>query len=310
MATGACGINCDVCRLNRIHVCTTCGHGLSKEGEEKAATQKKLFGQSCPILECARLNHIRYCMQDCDAFPCENFKNGPYPFAEGFLHMQERRRANARVHQQPMGYDFEIPPEYWQKVKEKDLRQLCEHALVLPFRDRGIQIRFLQEDILVDMQQERLFRVAGEDMETLAAPIKELLILIYLIKSSSTPFSTKMVAIHQLKNGDFFKGPHEIKKDEILSRFGNDLKNFMKAGNRIDGKPINMADMAFMFFPLPKVPVYYLMWQGDDEFPPRLSILFDHSIENYFEADAIWGLVNVVSRELLKTPSASDGRPS
>ena len=34
---------------------------------------------------------------------------------------------------------------------------------------------------------------------------------------------------------------------------------------------------------------------------PHLSILFDRSIESHLSADAIWGLVNLVSKELLKS---------
>jgi len=303
MATGACGINCDVCKLNHSNVCTTCGHGLSKEGKEKADIQIKLFGRACPILECARLNHIKYCMSDCEAFPCENFKNGPYPYGNGFLAMQERRRKDLDPPQNTE--KFIVPVEYWGKVREKDLKKLCEHALVLPFKGRGIQIRFLHEDILVDTEENTLFRITPERLIKMDAPMKELLILIYLINASSVPFSTKMVSINQLKDAHFFQGPHAIRKDHVIDRFGNNLKGFMNAGKRIDGKPMNMADMAFMFFPLPKVPVYYLLWKADDEYPSRLSILFDHSIENYFSADAIWGLVNLVSKELMANDTPS-----
>ena len=60
-----------------------------------------------------------------------------------------------------------------------------------------------------------------------------------------------------------------------------------------------MADAAFRFLPFPKIPLYYLLWDGDDEFAADLNILFDRSIEQHFNADAIWGLVNLVSDMLL-----------
>ncbi len=44
--------------------------------------------------------------------------------------------------------------------------------------------------------------------------------------------------------------------------------------------------------------VLYLLWEGDDEFAPRLSVLFDRSIENILAADAIWGIVTRVSKAL------------
>ena len=42
-----------------------------------------------------------------------------------------------------------------------------------------------------------------------------------------------------------------------------------------------------------------LVLEGDEEFPPRMSVLFERSIEETLAADAIWGLVNRVSTALL-----------
>ena len=55
-----------------------------------------------------------------------------------------------------------------------------------------------------------------------------------------------------------------------------------------------------------------LLWQGDDEFKPRMSVLFDRSIEKTLAADAIWGLVSLVSYLLLKGADylMNNGHPS
>ena len=63
-----------------------------------------------------------------------------------------------------------------------------------------------------------------------------------------------------------------------------------------------MADAAYMLLPFPRVPLYYLLWKGDAEFEPRMTVLFDRSIEKVFAADAIWALVNRVSTALLERP--------
>jgi hypothetical protein len=39
--------------------------------------------------------------------------------------------------------------------------------------------------------------------------------------------------------------------------------------------------------------------EEDEEFPARMSVLFERSIEDVLAADAIWALVNRVSAELL-----------
>ena len=85
MATGACGINCDVCKLNLRGVCSTCGPGDSEEAAAKMAAQVRILGNPCPILDCARSKGIAHCMADCKAFPCDIFTAGPYPFSAPFL---------------------------------------------------------------------------------------------------------------------------------------------------------------------------------------------------------------------------------
>jgi hypothetical protein len=60
--------------------------------------------------------------------------------------------------------------------------------------------------------------------------------------------------------------------------------------------------MAYRLLPFPRVPVYYLLWQGDDEFEPRVTVLLERSIENVLAADAIWALINRVTTALLAGP--------
>jgi hypothetical protein len=108
-----------------------------------------------------------------------------------------------------------------------------------------------------------------------------------------------MVSVKELKSAHFFTGPHELKIQPLLDCYGNDLERFRKAAEGARGEVLDLADAAYMFQAFPKVPLYYLLWRGDEEFEPRLSILFDRSIEHHLAADAIWGLVNLVSDVLL-----------
>lgn len=59
--------------------------------------------------------------------------------------------------------------------------------------------------------------------------------------------------------------------------------------------PVDMADAGFRLLPFPRVPLYLLLWLGDDEFKPRIQVLFDRPIESLLAADAIWALVNRVA---------------
>ena len=58
MATGACGINCDVCKLNLNGTCSTCGPGTSAVAAGKLSAQQRILGAPCAILACAQMNQI------------------------------------------------------------------------------------------------------------------------------------------------------------------------------------------------------------------------------------------------------------
>jgi hypothetical protein len=107
------------------------------------------------------------------------------------------------------------------------------------------------------------------------------------------------VGVKDLKEAHFFQGPHALLVDPLIKRYGRDLEDFKNTAEFLEGRPVDMADAAYQLLPFPRVPVYYLFWQGDDEFDPRISVLFDRSIEEVFSADVIWGLVSRVSTALL-----------
>jgi hypothetical protein len=48
----------------------------------------------------------------------------------------------------------------------------------------------------------------------------------------------------------------------------------------------------------PKVPLAYILWEGDEEFPPKVAVLFDSTIQFHLPLDMIWCMVSETSRRL------------
>ena len=61
MATGACGISWDVCKLHLLGTCSSCGPGKSKAAAMKLQAQERILGSPCPILACVVMNNKNYC---------------------------------------------------------------------------------------------------------------------------------------------------------------------------------------------------------------------------------------------------------
>lgn len=270
------------------------------------ATQERILGTPCPILACAIENGVAYCPRDCEGFPCEIFKAGPYPFSQGFLSMQERRREAGSAAKTPAGDDVKVPKEYWEELKKSDVDMLCEKALARRYPPMGLLLPFLREYVLVDMGDRCIRRQSEDHWERIDNPLLELVCLVYLLNAEPETINQEMVSVKELKNAHFFTGPHALRVQPLLDRYGKDPDSFMEAAESVGGEALDLADVAYKFLAFPKVPLYYLFWSGDEEFNPRLSILFDRSIEHHLAADAIWGLVNVISDVLLSfSPSST-----
>ena len=300
MPTGACGINCDVCKLNLLGTCSTCGPGISLQAEAKLAAQQRLLGSPCPILDCARMNRIEYCMRDCSQFPCSNFSTGPYPFSKGFLMMQQRRLKQRPPAFAPDGSQVSVDAAYWDELQKKDITSVCNLTLFEPISSHQVLFRFLNEDVLVDIENRCLKRRVDNIWEPSADPLLELVTVLYLINVRDMyPVGKDIVGTKDLKEGHFFQGPHALRTEPLLRRYGNDLRGFREAAEHLAGEPMEMADAAYRLHPFPRVGLYFLFWQGDQEFAPQMTVLFDRSIEAIFAADAIWALVNRVVTSLL-----------
>lgn len=296
MPTGACGIDCDVCRLNIKGVCSSCGPGTSETAANKLAAQERILGSPCPILACARLNGIAYCLRDCPSFVCENFTNGPYPFSQSFLQMQMRRQQETGKTYAPDGSHLDVSSHYWETIAKRDPIDLCNFTFFEQKDTKRWQFDFLNETVQIDIEQRCLLRQQKKEWHKSEDPLLTLVTVVYLCNVDAIhPFGKDRVGIKDLKESHFFTGPHELRTKPLLARFGDDLEGFRLAGAALRGKLIEMADVAFELRPFPRVPLYFLLWGGDEEFKPRLQVLLDRPTENYLAADAIWALINRVA---------------
>ena len=301
MPTGACGISCDVCKLNLLGTCSSCGPGTSPQAEKKLAAQQRLLGSTCSILACANLNQLEYCMRDCHQFPCDNFRTGPYPFSQGFLNMQARRLKEKPPAYAPDGSRVTVDPAYWDDLLQRDIATLCNFTLFESDASGHLKFRFLNENILVDLDERCLKRKADGDWAKTEDPLLELLTVLYLMNVNGLyPMDRDIVGVKDLKEAHFFQGPHALRTEPLVRRYGTDLAGFGRMAEYLEGQPRDMADTAYRLLPFPRLPLYYLLWQGDDEFEPRVTVLLDRPIENTLAADAIWALINRVTTSLLE----------
>jgi hypothetical protein len=117
------------------------------------------------------------------------------------------------------------------------------------------------------------------------------LLLHYLARADGTPPAGEWVALHDLPEGTFYHKAYQGYSGNKLARaFGNEVAAFAQAAAAAGGEPLALADAAFAFRALPRVPLAALYWAGEDEIPPKCSILFDASAPHYLPTDVLASL--------------------
>jgi hypothetical protein len=236
----------------------------------------------------------------CNQYPCDNFRAGPYSFSQGFLNMQQRRLKERPPALAPDGSRITVDAAYWDELLKRNIDTLCNFTLFESDSSGHLRFHFLNEDIMVDLNGRCLKRLEGDRWSKTDDPLLELVTVLYLINVTGLyPMDKDIVGVKDLKEAHFFQGPHALKTEPLVRRYGTDLNGFNQVAKYLEGGPREMADTAYRLLPFPRVPLYYLLWKGDEEFEPQVTVLLDRSIENVLAADAIWALVNRVSTALL-----------
>ena len=111
----------------------------------------------------------------------------------------------------------------------------------------------------------------------------------YLTSAMDIPLTGRLVQPVNFKGGNiFFRGTHVLPLDKLALKYGNDKAGFLERGTDLGGMQLNYGDASVKLFPFPRLPVIIILWQEDDEFPPRADILFDSTCEFHLALDILW----------------------
>jgi hypothetical protein len=133
-----------------------------------------------------------------------------------------------------------------------------------------------------------------------------ILLLLYLLEATGRPLEGRWISFEQLPGGPgylaSFRGRVVV---PLLKAFGPHPHLLREAAKALDGEPMAMGDVAVVIPALPRVPIAYVLWRGDEEFAPSASVVFDASVEGYLDAEVLTALAERTSRRLVALAQAS-----
>lgn len=176
-----------------------------------------------------------------------------------------------------------------QQLKGLDLRERAEksgaHFEKGPHGKEGrISLSLFNAGYVVDFP-DLLITSTEKKVVSLVAKI---VLLHYLIKADGRPLSHQLLPYKEIPGGMLYAGVFARRAVEpLIPVFGQSPEAFLDAGFRLGGRKAEYGDVSFVLPALPRIPMTYIIWKGDEEFPATIQLLFDKSVEGYLSLEDI-----------------------
>ncbi len=116
----------------------------------------------------------------------------------------------------------------------------------------------------------------------------KIFLLIYLTRSQGQSPQNQWVAFRELPNTVSKVGAFDAALEKIAVHFSGSPTALAETAQALGGEILSpqTADVEILFRPLPRVPLKLLFWDGDEDFPARVSALLDKGVLDHLDQEA------------------------
>ncbi len=208
------------------------------------------------------------------------------------------------------GQEFAYKLAVSELAKTSDLKQLClksgaqlkiagtQTVISLVYLNNVYQIRFPDIDVSL---------VRGKE----PVPLRDkLLILHYLRRAKGSPITNKIITFKELPEGaSYFPNFSKRAIMPLLDNFDKEPLRLLDAALKLGGHKADYGDAAATINAFSRLAITLVLWQGDNEFAPRGSILFSSTISDYLSTEDITVLCETIAWRLVRALKETD-KPS
>ena len=180
----------------------------------------------------------------------------------------------------------------WALVAEKEPSTVCRQAGInYDFNTHKFMLHSFGQEIFVDIHNYTITSHSplGKKLLRGFGHFFDLAVLWYMGRAKNMPSSGKLISPASLSGGEIFqKGTHVLPLDRIAARYDGDFEGFYGRGKVLAGQKLQYGDASLRLYPFPRVPVTFILWKADEEFPARADMFFDATCEQHLPTDVIW----------------------
>ncbi len=178
---------------------------------------------------------------------------------------------------------------YLAAYKEMDPKEISERTGI-PYdeENRKFTVCFMGSTYLVSFPD---YEISHVEDEIGVYPLEEamnakIFIIRYLAERFAAPFSGKFLTYHDVPWGEVYFRQFQ---GRCLMRFafsyGNKLEHFQKVMEHLGTEKSTEGDCSYKLEFMNNLFIKFILWEGDDEFPPSSQILFSDNFAVSFAAE-------------------------
>jgi len=179
----------------------------------------------------------------------------------------------------------------YDEAKDLAARQLARIAPEIVCECCGVT--YESEDFFIPWMGERTALSTAPDWN-------KILFLHYLTSQGNKKLSNRLISYRDVAGARFYE-PNFIKRaiNPLVKRFGKNPQNLIEEGERFGGVKSDKGDASIVIKVLPYISVTFIIWKGDDEFPPEGNILFDETAKSWLPAEDLVVLASLCVYKLI-----------
>ncbi|HOD14468.1 MAG TPA: DUF3786 domain-containing protein [Spirochaetota bacterium] len=192
------------------------------------------------------------------------------------------------------------------RLKARDIRDVTDRSgaiVIASPQGSALLLPFIGEELVITHPDITVTNASGAG----EVPMWEkILALHYLERATGAAPRGEQVAFKQLEGGLAYDTAFQRRTvDLLIKRFGPGLDGMAAAGAAAGGKRSDLGEHALSFRAFPRVEVVFVLWMGDEEFPPSGSVIFDASIADYLSTEDVAVLCNMIAVRIMKAAGAA-----
>lgn len=190
----------------------------------------------------------------------------------------------------------QIPSALWDDLEKRAPKEAAD-AVGAVIEGRSFKLPLIGIEYIVDTLGRRIRRYG--DAEHPVSYQTGIVLITTLTLSSGVPPSGRMVVPQELPGGRmFFTGAHALPTERLAKAFERDPAGLIERAVNLGGKMIQAADTAIQVPGLPYVPLYLLLWRGEEDIPPRAVIGIDDRVHFHLDLGGVFALTNIFAARL------------